>query len=304
MTHGSTPVTTATGAARNRSTMGRVATGLAAVAVAVAAAWLPVPHSLTAAANGGAVPEFVEIPAGPFVMGASPAEDPDAFDNERWSSSEGQGTVDLPAFMMSRREITVEQFRAFAESGAWTMGSQARSGPPAHPVRFVSWPEAVAYTRWLQSTLERSPGSDVIRDRLADGWRVALPTEAQWEKGARGTDGRRFPWGNEPRPDRANFQGAGTTPAGQHPCPECPYGLEDMSGNVWEWTRSPYQPYPYSETDDFANLEGDALFVIRGGHFGDGARLIRTTARGGADPGARRAFIGFRVVLTPAAATP
>src|SRR5690606_11871267 len=163
-----------------------------------------------------------------------------------------------------------------------------------------SWPEALAYTRWLQSTLEAAPGSEVIRDRLADGWRVALPTEAQWEKGARGTDGRRFPWGSEPRPDRANFQSSGPTPAGQFPCPECPYGLEDMSGNLWEWTRSPYEPYPYTEADDFARLDADALFVIRGGHFGDAARLIRATARGGADPGARRAFIGFRVVRAPA----
>jgi formylglycine-generating enzyme required for sulfatase activity len=278
----------------------RVLAGLAAIVVAVGAALMPVPYGLTAASDGnGAVPEFVEIPGGPFVMGADKASDPDAFDNERWSSSEGQGTVDLPAFMMSRHEITVEQFTAFARSGAWMIGPQALSGPSTHPVRFVSWPEALAYARWLQSTLERSPGSDEVRQRLAQGWRVALPTEAQWEKGARGTDARRFPWGNEPRPGRANFEGTGPTPVGQFSCPECPYGLQDMSGNVWEWTRSPYEPYPYSETDDYANLGGDALFVIRGGHFGDAARLVRTSTRTGADPGARRAFIGFRVVLSP-----
>lgn len=276
----------------------RFLAGLAAIAVAAGAVLLPAPHRLTAApGENGAIPEFVEIPAGPFVMGADKARDPDAFDNERWSSSEGQGTVDLPAFMMSRHEITVEQFTAFARSGAWTIGPQALSGHSTHPVRFVSWPEALAYARWLQSALERSPGSDQVRQRLAQGWRVALPTEAQWEKGARGTDGRRFPWGDQPRRDRANFEGAAPTPVGQFSCPECPYGLQDMSGNVWEWTRSAYQPYPFDESDDLANQDGDPLFVIRGGHFGDAARLVRTTTRTGADPGARRAFIGFRVVL-------
>jgi formylglycine-generating enzyme required for sulfatase activity len=67
---------------------------------------------------------------------------------------------------------------------------------------------------------------------------------------------------------------------------------------VWEWTRSPYQPYPYSDADDRAGLELDALWVMRGGHFGDQPQLIRTTTRGAAEPGARRPFIGFRVAIT------
>jgi len=70
-----------------------------------------------------------------------------------------------------------------------------------------------------------------------------------------------------------------------------------MSGNVWEWTSSPYQPYPYDPSDDRANLDVDALWVMRGGHFGDPARTVRASARGAADPGARRPFIGFRVAL-------
>lgn len=71
-----------------------------------------------------------------------------------------------------------------------------------------------------------------------------------------------------------------------------------MSGNVWEWTSSPLQPYPYDPTDDRANLDADPLWVMRGGHYGDGARLLRTTTRGAAEPGARRAFIGFRVAVS------
>jgi formylglycine-generating enzyme required for sulfatase activity len=74
--------------------------------------------------------------------------------------------------------------------------------------------------------------------------------------------------------------------------------LLDMSGNVWELTRSPYQPYPYDPTDDRKNLDADALWVMRGGSFGDPERNVRAAIRGGADPGARRPFIGFRVVIS------
>jgi formylglycine-generating enzyme required for sulfatase activity len=72
-----------------------------------------------------------------------------------------------------------------------------------------------------------------------------------------------------------------------------------MSGNVWEWTRSPYQPYPYDPTDDARTTGEDALWVMRGGSFNDAEQMARGSARGAADPGVRRAFIGFRIVLTP-----
>lgn len=254
---------------------------LLAVALSVAA---------TFAAESDALAGFVEIPAGSFTMGADRARDPMAFDNERWSPAQGDGTVELPAFLIARHEVTVAEFAQFAQAGKWNVDPRALSGPSDHPVTFVSWPDALAYCRWLESTLKGS---------LPDGWRVTLPTEAQWEKAARGTDRRRFPWGDEPRRDRANFASAGTSPAGRFACPECAYGLSDMAGNVWEWTRSPYQPYPYDPTDDRANLDADALWVMRGGHYGDSPQLIRTTVRGAAEPGARRPFIGFRVVITP-----
>jgi len=246
-----------------------------------------------------ALPDFVEIPAGPFTMGADPARDPQAFDNERWSPTAAEGTVEVPAFSIARHEVTVAQFTAFARSSTWTVDPRALAGPPTHPVTFVSWPDALAYCRWLSTTLDRSPTAPPrVKELVREGWRVSLPTEAEWEKAARGTDRRTYPWGNEPRRDRANYEGTGTTPVGQVACPECPYGLFDMSGNVWEWTSSPYQPYPYDPTDDRANLDADALWVMRGGHYGDGARLVRTTTRGAADPGARRSFIGFRVVMS------
>jgi formylglycine-generating enzyme required for sulfatase activity len=245
------------------------------------------------------IPEFVEIPAGPFVMGADPARDPQAFDNERWAPTEGEGTVDVPAFYMSRYEVTVAQFAAFARAGSWPIDRRALAGPAMHPVTFVSWPDALAYCRWLDTALRsRSSTPQRLQELLRDGWRVTLPSEAEWEKAARGADRRRYPWGDEPRRDRANYGGTGTTPVAHFSCPECPYGLADMSGNVWEWTASPLQPYPYNSADDRTNLDADALWIMRGGHYGDPPRLVRTTTRGAADPGARRPFIGFRVAMS------
>ena len=243
---------------------------------------------------------FVEIPAGPFLMGSNPATDAQAFENERWSGASLQGTLDLPTFYLGRYEVTVAQFAAFVDATGFSASEQTLQAPPNHPVSAVSWPDALAYCRWLDATLRASPQTPPTLHRLLrDGWRVTLPTEAEWEKAARGTDGRVYPWGNEPRRDRANYRGQGTTPVGSFPCPECPFGLVDMSGNVWEWTGSPYQPYPFDPADDREGLDANALWVMRGGSFTDPERNIRAAIRGGGDPGARRPFMGFRVAISP-----
>ncbi len=244
---------------------------------------------------------FVEIPAGRFVMGSDPAIDPQAYENERWSPSDAQGSVDLPAFYIGRLEVTATQFAAYADATGASVAEDALRGAPDHPVAHVSWPDALAYARWLDTTLRDWPGTpSTLRQRLQQGWQITLPSEAQWEKAARGTDARIYPWGNDPQPGAANdATGRGeTVAAGTLPCPDCEHGLRDMAGNVWELTRSPYQPYPYTDADDADDLSEDALFIMRGGSFTDPPANTRTAVRGGADPGARRPFIGFRLVLT------
>jgi formylglycine-generating enzyme required for sulfatase activity len=222
--------------------------------------------TLPAAQDFPAAPsaDLVDVPAGGFLMGTDRARDPQAFDNERWSPTEAEGRVSVSAFRIARHPVTVAEFTAFAREGTWTVDSRALSGPPQQPVAFVSWPDALAYCRWLERTWKTSPSTPAhIRERLAAGWRVTLPTEAEWEKAARTLDRQQFSW-----------------------------------GAISEWTRSPYQPYPYDTSDDREHLDADALWVIRGGVFENGSRPPRATARTGADPGARRAFIGFRVAIS------
>ena len=243
---------------------------------------------------------FVEIAAGSFLMGSDAVIDPMAFDIERWSSTNAQAVLELPTYYIGRFEVTVAQMRSFVQATGYPIDDQALSGAPGHPATFISWPDALAYSRWLDEILRTSPDTpEVLSTLLEGGGQVTLPTEAEWEKAARGSDGRIYPWGSEPRPDRATYQARGTTAVGSHQCPECPFGLSDMAGNVWEWTRSPYQPYPYDPIDDFEDLENESLWVMRGGSFTDPAHFVRGANRGGADPGARRAFIGFRIAISP-----
>jgi formylglycine-generating enzyme required for sulfatase activity len=241
---------------------------------------------------------FVEIPVGAFVMGSDPALDPAAYDNERWSSTERQGHVELPTYYIARYEVTVGQFGAFVAATQRAVDSQTLRAPANHPVTNVTWTDAIAYARWLEAQLASSPETPAaIAELLKDGWHLALPSEAQWEKAARGVDGRIYPWGNEADPSQANFGRSGTAQVGASACAQCSFGLADMSGNVWELTRSPFQPYPWSASDEARDANADALFVMRGGAYNDSPQNVRAAIRGGIDPGARRPFIGFRLVL-------
>ncbi len=241
---------------------------------------------------------FVKIPSGPFHMGSDRTLDSQAFDNERWSSSTPQGFVDVDEFYIGRSEVTVAQFATFVVNTRVQVSADALTRNPDHPVTSVSWPDALAYCRWLQEVLSTSENvPEELKELLRNGWHVTLPNEAEWEKAARGSDGRTYPWGNMPRPEAANYSAPDTQPVGNGTCNDCAYNLSDMAGNVWELTRSPYLPYPFAVIPSM-DLTSDALFVMRGGSYTDGQNLVRTTTRGGIDPGVRRPFIGFRVAIT------
>lgn len=242
---------------------------------------------------------FVQIPAGPFTMGSNPALDRLAYENERWSSNRRQGTVEIDDFYIGLFEVTAAQFRAFTAENPDLANRVAADIQGDVPVTNIAWPEALAYARWLQQKLENSADTPTeLRNYLAAGGQVSLPSEAEWEKAARGSDARIFPWGGSPSKEFANYESSTILPVGSRPCAECAFGLQDMSGNVWELTRSPLQAYPYNPDDDAENLSEDALWVMRGGSFADGPGNVRAAVRGGVDPSVRNNTIGFRLVIS------
>ncbi len=243
---------------------------------------------------------FVEIPEGPFTMGEGKEEHP----------------LDLPTYYIARWPVTVAQFRAFVEdSGHKPEDPDSLRGPGNHPVRWVTWHEALKYCDWLTQKLRDWPETPPELARLLrkESWIVTLPSEAEWEKAARGEDGRIYPWGNEePEPNRANYDKTGIggpSAVGCFPAGASPYGCEDMAGNVWEWTRSlwgkdlekPDYGYPYDPQDGRENLGADAsiLRVVRGGAFHDASRNLRCADRARYFPVIWDWYLGFRVALRP-----
>ena len=247
------------------------------------------------------------VPAGPFVMGSTDA------DEMAYASEKPQHTQDVPApYQISRYPVTHAQYAAFVRAGGydkrryWTetgwawrerediYGPATYSSPydlSNHPVVGVSWYEAVAFCRWLTELFQE-------RGHLDKGQEITLPTEPQWEKAARSTDGRGYPWGGEPDAACANYKasGLGTTSAvGCFPTGKSPYGVEDLSGNVWEWCRTQWEP-DYEDYRHDNNLEGFATRVLRGGSFSCDKTLIRCAARSDWKPHFRYYGCGFRVV--------
>jgi len=262
-------------------------------------------------------PEMIPIPAGPFLMGTSDAQVRDMLERFDWAKKlkedglfdreQPQHEVTLPAYAIGRYPVTNAEYAAFVEAAGHAAPPHWRDGrfsePLAdHPVVNVTWRDAVAYADWL-------------RERTGQPYR--LPTEAEWEKAARGpaspphaggTEGGLWPWGHDWDPARANCRPAGpgaTTPVGQYsPAGDSPAGCADMAGNVWEWCSSlwgddPEKPsfgYPYRADDGRENLERGDFRILRGGSwYNDNPGLVRCASRRRNYPDNRTHYDGFRV---------
>lgn len=249
-------------------------------------------------ANGVAFP-FVYVPAGSFQMGSND------YDHEKPIH-----TMHVDTFWLGKTPVTNAQFRLFVGNGGYTnqalwttAGWQWRTSQkitqpgywtdstwntPQQPVVGVSWYEVMAYTAWLAQ---------------ATGQAIRLPTEAEWEKGARGTDGRKYPWGDEvPDKSRCNFNKdkGKTTPVGSYSAGASPYSALDMAGNVWEWTATKW----VENYANYANVvdneqEGDAPRALRGGSWGSNSDNVRSANRYRNGPDNRHDLIGFRLVFAP-----
>ena len=245
---------------------------------------------------------FVKIPAGPFWMGSDKGVDKHAHDDEF-----ARHSVTLPEVWMARYPVTVGQWRAFVKAAGYQPGDRdSLLGDDNEPVRFVSWNEAVDYTRWLDTTLRTWSESPVALKRLLEsGYRVTLPSEAEWEKAARGTEGRIWPWGNsfeERESDRANAHRVvgSVSPVGAFPSGMTLEGLHDLAGNVFEWTRSVFADYPYSPTDGREDMKRqESRRALRGGSFVGRHQGVRCALRALNVPSTRTVNVGFRLVLSP-----
>ena len=228
--------------------------------------------------------ELVRVPAGEFLMGSDPKVDPQAFADEQ-----PQHRLSLPEFYIGKYPVTNPQYAGFVVATHHKAPSHWQKGAylaftAEHPVAGVVWDDAVAFCRWLSE---------------ATGRPFRLPSEAEWEKAARGSDGRIYPWGDQaPTEKRCNIgKSVGdTTPVGNYPDGASPCGALDMAGNVWEWTGSIYKPYPYTPADSRDPLGSRGARVLRGGACYNIARDVRCACRYGNYPHGHGLELGFRVV--------
>ncbi len=251
-------------------------------------------------------PEMIFVPAGLFWMGSDKRRDPQAWDDET-----PMHKVHVAAYWIGCFPVTVAQFAAFVAATDYQTSGEERGsaivytgsvwksvqganwrhprGPQSdvrqkqdHPVTCVTWRDAQAYCAWLSKT---------------SGRLYRLPSEAEWEKAARGTDGRIYPWGDDkPTKELCNFamNVGDTTPVGAYPKGASPYGVLDMAGNVWDRTSTKWgDSYKNYRPDD--SLEGDATRTVRGGSFDYDDGGVRCACRNlsGVNP---NGDVGFRVV--------
>jgi formylglycine-generating enzyme required for sulfatase activity len=215
---------------------------------------------------------YLFVPGGEFPMGSEiePDEMP-------------QHMVDVASFWIGQTEVTNAQYARCVEAGECTAPRNdewSDAAKATHPVTYVDWSQASAYAAWV-------------------GGR--LPTEAEWEKAAHGTETRNFPWGDAVTDEqRLNFNSPqGPVAVGSYPAGASPYGALDMAGNVEEWVADWYAPDYYSEAP-YANPTGPAdgrFHIVRGGSYTSSRGDVRTTKRGRALPDSAFPGVGFRVVV-------
>lgn len=241
--------------------------------------------------------EVVVVPGGPFLMG-----------EERGEDSRPPHQLSLPTFRIGKFPVTNAQYRRFIEATdrVWQSDEGLLPERATCPAVEVTWREALAYCEWLTSHWRKE-------GRLTADEIVRLPTEAEWEKAARGTDGRVYPWGNEWDMMRCNTSELGpgeVTPVGIYPTGASPYGCLDMAGNVWEWTGSLWGAwtrgeikleygYPYDAKDGRENIWADdnTLRALRGGSFTLNRSFARCAFRYRDFPYYWSGYYGFRIVV-------
>jgi formylglycine-generating enzyme required for sulfatase activity len=238
--------------------------------------------------------EFVWIPGASFMMGSSKKPGQPNYDLDADDDEVPVHPVQLTGFWMSVHPVTNEQYTRFvSETGhaAPESFTDRRFNDPAQPVVMVSCESARKFTAWLSSKL--------------NGLVARLPTEAEWEYAARATDGRRYPWGNDP-PDasRATFEQPYDTgrPAvvGHTPAGRSPFGVQDLAGNVWEWCLDAFGPYVKMEAGQVDPCHHDdnrgGVPVVRGGSWLGEARGLRAAYRLRSNPEDQGQDLGVRVV--------
>jgi formylglycine-generating enzyme required for sulfatase activity len=241
---------------------------------------------------------MVYVPAGPFVMGLDPAEAEtvaralgakDAAQLWMWECYPKR-SVELPGYFIDRTETTVGQWQRFVEATGFTSTPKEVSrhfGKPDEldlPVGEVGQEDARAFAAWAGK---------------------ALPSDAQWEKACRGTDGRFWPWGNTPpTPELANLgphtRDRAYEKVGSHPKGASPYGCQDMVGNQYEWTDGRVTPYPGNpEAARMATYNASSNRCVRGGSFYHGFKSGYACKRMGFERDATYFHLGFRCVWVP-----
>ncbi len=240
-------------------------------------------------------PELILIPAGEFLMGSDPKKDKDASRNEQ-----PQHTLYLPNYYIAKTSVTNTQYAAFVQATRYKpradwQGKELLLGKENHPVVNVSWEDVMAYCHWLAQVTGKT---------------YRLPTEAEWEKASRGTDGRIYPWGDKWDAKRCNTREGnkgktilGTMPVFAYSKGASPYGVLGMAGNVWEWCATKWgKSYPYDVAEDEWNddyLGSSGHRVLRGGAFLDFASQARCANRLKYTPDGRYNARGFRVAASP-----